>query len=207
AGDRSLEILGQAAVSIEPSEGSFDDPSPWEELKSGRVGGAFDNLDGPLAEFGESVTQIGAVIDTVGEEMAQPGKQIMDRRNDQPGTIAILDISGVHLGSDQQTGSIGHNVALTPFDLLGRIVTTRPAALGRLDRLTVDDPRRWSRFTARRFARLHQPRDIHVLKQAIDSPIVEIALHRRELRKVVRLHPQLTADPLNMLARVKHSPQ
>src|SRR5437868_15503700 len=32
AGDRSLEILGQAAVSIEPSEGSFDDPSPWEKL-------------------------------------------------------------------------------------------------------------------------------------------------------------------------------
>src|SRR5204862_29384 len=83
---------GLAAVSIEPSEGSFDDPSPWEELKTGRVGGAFDNLDGPLAEFGESVTQIGAVIDTVGEEMAQPGKQIMDRRNDKPGTIAILDI-------------------------------------------------------------------------------------------------------------------
>ena len=133
AGDRSLEILGQAAVSIEPSEGSFDDPSPWEELKTGRVGGAFDNLDGPLAEFGESVTQIGAVIDTVGEEMAQPGKQIMDRRNDKPGTIAILDICGVHLGSDQQTGSIGHNVALTPFDLLGRIVTPWPAALGGLD--------------------------------------------------------------------------
>src|SRR5207237_7308285 len=125
-----------------------------EELKSGGVGGAFDNLDGPLAEFGESVTQIGAVIDTVGEEMAQPGKQIMDRRNDKPGTIAILDIGGVHLGSDQQTGSIGHNVALTAFDLLGRIVTTRPAALGRLDRLTVDDPRPSARFYAPRLAPL-----------------------------------------------------
>src|SRR5438552_13316125 len=131
AGDRSLEILGQAAVSIEPSEGSFDDPSPWEKLKSGRVGGAFDNLDGPLAEFGESVTQIGAVIDTVGEEMAQPGKQIMDRRNDKPGTIAILDICGVHLGSDQQTGSIGHNVALTAPSLRwGRLLTFLAASPG-----------------------------------------------------------------------------
>ncbi len=33
--------------------------------------------------------------------------------NDQHGTITILDI-GVHLGTNQQTTSIGHNVALTP---------------------------------------------------------------------------------------------
>src|SRR5205814_8893809 len=89
--------------SVLPWEGSFDDPWRWGKLESGRFGGACDNLDGSLAEFGESVTQIGAVIDTVGEEMAQPGKQIMDRRNDKPGTIAILDIGGVHLGSDQRS--------------------------------------------------------------------------------------------------------
>jgi hypothetical protein len=47
-------------------------------LKSDRVSGAFDNLDGPFAEFGEGVTQIGAVIDTVVEEMAQPAKQLVD---------------------------------------------------------------------------------------------------------------------------------
>src|SRR5439155_25993688 len=87
----------------------------------------------PLAEFGEGVTQIGAVIDTVGEEMAQPRKQLMDSLDDKPGTIAILDIGGVHLGTDQQTGSIGHNVTLSAFDLLGRIVTSWPAALGGLD--------------------------------------------------------------------------
>ena len=52
-------------VSIEPSEGSFDNPSAWQQLKAGRVGGAFDDLDGPVAEFGEGVTQVGAVIDAV----------------------------------------------------------------------------------------------------------------------------------------------
>jgi len=30
----------------------------------------FDDLDGPFAEFGESFTQVEAVVDTVGEEMA-----------------------------------------------------------------------------------------------------------------------------------------
>jgi hypothetical protein len=60
----------------------------------------------------------------------------VDGLNDEHGAIAILDIGGMHLGADQQTASISHNVALTPFDLLGRIVTSRPAALGSLDRLT-----------------------------------------------------------------------
>ena len=81
-------------------------------------------------------------------------KQLMDGLDHQHGTIAILDIGGVHLGTDQQTASIGHNVALTPFNLLGRIVTPRPTALRSLDRLAVDDPRRRARVAARDFARL-----------------------------------------------------
>jgi len=39
-------------------------------LTAGRVSGVFDDLDGPLAEFGEGLTQVGAVVDTVGEETA-----------------------------------------------------------------------------------------------------------------------------------------
>ena len=131
----------------------------------------------------------------------------MDGLNDQHGTIAILDIGGVHLGADQQTASIGHNVTLAAFDLLGGIVATRPAALGRLDRLTVDDPRRWARFTTRRFARLQQQLEIDLLKQAIVSPIVEIALHSGERGKVLRQHPPLTAGPRDIQDRVKHGSQ
>ena len=52
----------------------------------------------------------------------------MDRLNDQNRTIAILDTGGEHLGTDQQTAGIGHNVSLAPFDLLARIVASRPAA-------------------------------------------------------------------------------
>src|SRR6476660_2730717 len=70
ARNRRLEILCQAAVSIEPSQGSFDDPAPRQQLKASSGIGAFDNLDGPLAEFDEGITQVGAVVDTVCEEMA-----------------------------------------------------------------------------------------------------------------------------------------
>src|SRR5258707_7527779 len=154
ARNRRLEILRQAAVAIEPSQGPFDDPAPRQQLKADSVSGAFDDLDGPLAEFGENFGQVGAVVDTVGEEMAQPGKQLVDGLNDQHGTIAILDIGGVHPGAHQQTASIGHNVALTPLDLLCRIVNTPAAALGGLWPITVDVPPRLARLSARRPPRL-----------------------------------------------------
>jgi hypothetical protein len=110
-------------------------------VESRRISGAFDDLDGPVTQFGEGVTQVGAVIDAVSEQMAQPGKQLVDGLDNQHCPIAILDIGEVHLGTDQQTTSISHNMTLAAFDLLGRIVATRPAAFGRLDRLTVDHSR------------------------------------------------------------------
>ena len=48
----------------------------------------------------------------------------MDGLDDKLGTITILDIGGVHLGTDQQTASIGHNVTLTAPSLRwGRLLT------------------------------------------------------------------------------------
>jgi hypothetical protein len=70
ARDRSLEILGQTAVAIEPSQSPFDKPSPWQQLKAGWVNGAIADLDGLLAEFGERLMQVGAVVDAVGEQVA-----------------------------------------------------------------------------------------------------------------------------------------
>ena len=97
-------------------------------MKAGRISGAFDDLDGPVAKLDEGVTQVGAVVDAVGEQVAQPREQLVDRLDDQHRSITILDIGGVDLGTDQQTAGVSHNVALAPFDLLGRIVTSRPAA-------------------------------------------------------------------------------
>jgi hypothetical protein len=47
--------------------------------------------------------QTDAVADTVGEEAAQPGEQLVDDLNDQHRPIAILDIGKVRLGTEQQT--------------------------------------------------------------------------------------------------------
>src|SRR6266481_5055859 len=200
AGDRSLEILGQAAVSIEPSEGSFDDPSPWEQLKACRVSGAFDDFDGPVAGLDEGLAQVRAIINAVGEE-AWPHRDLGHRRGAPRPRPADQKYRS-------QCGAYGPQPSLgQALDLLGRVVAARSTALGGLDRLTVDDPGRWARFTARRFPRLQQQLEIDLLKQAVVSPIVEITLHRRERRKVIRQHPPLTAGPRDIQNRVKHGSQ
>lgn len=48
----------------------------------------------PVAEFGQRVTQIGAIVDAVGEQVAQPGKQLVDSLDDQHGAIASWTSAG-----------------------------------------------------------------------------------------------------------------
>src|SRR5207244_7446489 len=126
---------------------------------------------------------------------------------------------GLQRGAASRSARSGPPVGLTPFNLLGRLPrvaflprprpgpTPRPAALGGLGRLTVDDPRRWARFAAGHLARLQQQRKIDLLEQAVVSPIVEITLHGSERRKVLRQHPPLTAGPRDIQDRVKHGSQ
>jgi hypothetical protein len=52
----------------------------------------------------------------------------------------------VHDGAQQISLCIGNDVALATFDPLAGIKAAWPSALGRLDRLTVDDRRRWLRL-------------------------------------------------------------
>jgi hypothetical protein len=89
-------------------------------------------------------------------------------------------------GTHQQTGSVGHDMALTAVDFLGRIIASGSAAFGGLDRLAVDDASRGTGFAANRLARLQQEFKIDPLEQVLVPPIAEIALHRGERRKVLR---------------------
>ena len=82
----------------------------------------------------------------------------MDRFDDKLRAVAILNIGRMDLGADQQTARIGDDMAFAAPDLLGRVITTRPAALGGLDRLTVDDPGGRARLATRGLASLQQQR-------------------------------------------------
>jgi hypothetical protein len=43
--------------------------------------------------------------------MAQPGEEIVNGANDERGTVAVLHVGGMHLGSDQQAGCVSEDVA------------------------------------------------------------------------------------------------
>jgi hypothetical protein len=103
---------------------TFDNPSVRQQLEAGGPSSALNDLDGPVTEGVESVTQVGTAVGAIGKEMAKPRKQLIDRFDDQAGAIAILDIGGVDFGTDQQTAGIGDNMALASLDPLGRIVAT-----------------------------------------------------------------------------------
>ena len=81
------EILCQAAVSIEPSEGSFDDPSARQRLEASSLSRAVNDFDGPVTESGERITQVGAVVTPSAKRSAARGKP-MDRLDDQADAIA-----------------------------------------------------------------------------------------------------------------------
>jgi hypothetical protein len=58
AGERGFEVFGKAVVAIEPGKGAFDDPATGEDFEANGVGHARDDLDAPLAEFGECLAEL-----------------------------------------------------------------------------------------------------------------------------------------------------
>jgi hypothetical protein len=79
AGDGGLKVFGEAAVAVEPSEGSFDHPAARQDTRAGRIG-PFDDLNSPPAVSGQCRGQLIAGIAVIGKDMAQPREQMADRR-------------------------------------------------------------------------------------------------------------------------------
>lgn len=70
--DHGLPVLGEAAATSEPGEGSFDDPSSGQYLEAfGGVRPLYE-LDGPFAHIDQSVPELVAGIAAIGEDMAEP---------------------------------------------------------------------------------------------------------------------------------------
>src|SRR5215469_8590621 len=80
AGDGGLKVFGEAAVAVEPSEGSFDHPVARQDTRAGTIG-PFDDLNSPPAVSGQCRGQLIARIAAIGKDMAQPREQIADRMN------------------------------------------------------------------------------------------------------------------------------
>jgi hypothetical protein len=88
--DGGFEVFGKAAVAIEPGEGTFDDPSAREHFEANRIGHAPNDFDAPSAEFDECFKELIARIGTVGEEVAQPRKEVVDGFDNEWRSVAVL---------------------------------------------------------------------------------------------------------------------
>jgi hypothetical protein len=73
--------------------------------------------------------------------------------------------------------------------------------------LAVDHPRRGARRAAGGVAGLPQKLKVDPLEQAAVPPVVEIPLHRRERRKVLRQHAPLASAARNIQDRIQHRAQ
>jgi site-specific DNA recombinase len=185
----------------------FDDPSSGQQLEAVRGIRAPDDLQRPGAVRSKSGLQFAAGVAAIGEDVAQPGERMADRRQQRRRAVAILDVGCVHVGRDQQPVGIGQDMALAAFDLLAGVVAARPAGLGRPDRLAIDHPGRRAGRTAHRLAGVQQQVMVDPPPGAIVAPAVEEPLHRRVGRELLGQQAPLAARGQQIEHRVGHRAQ
>jgi len=53
--------------------------------------------------------------------MTQPRERVADGREHARGAVAVLNVGGVDLSGEQQTGRVGEDMTLAALDLLTRV--------------------------------------------------------------------------------------
>jgi hypothetical protein len=116
-----LVVLCQAPPSTKPTECSFDHPPARHDDEARGAGDPAHDDERPAEqEAGEQDRQ--AVVDAVGEHGLEPAVQRLDPAQQVAGAVGVLDIGGMNEDAQQQAGGIDGDVALAPFDLLGRVI-------------------------------------------------------------------------------------
>lgn len=179
----SFEVLGKAAVAVQPCDCPLDYPATWQKLEALGGVGAFDDFQGPCADFGERVAQFVSGISPIGEDVTQPREGLADAGKDIRRTVAILDIGGVNDGPDQQALRVSNDVALATFDLLARVKAPWAATFCRFHTLAIDDTRAGRSFPTYRFTRHQQQSVVDRFPHTHRAPAVEIMLDRGHGRK------------------------
>src|SRR3546814_12676530 len=70
--DGVLVVLGEAAVAIEPGEGSLDDPAAWMDDEPGLIGEFADDLDDDRGGVRDTRAVVGAVSEGALDEGLPP---------------------------------------------------------------------------------------------------------------------------------------
>ena len=121
----SLEIARQAAIAADPGQGAFDDPTLGQDDEFVQFV-ALDDLDHPMAGAGSGSCDAWSLIAGIGEDALDEGKKAAGASiENQPRSVAVLNIGGMDDDVQQEAERIDKDMALAPRDLLTRIVTLR----------------------------------------------------------------------------------
>ena len=164
---------------------------PWASL--GRL--TISRVHRPI--FFQGCFEFGSGIGAVGDDVAQPRKGMADGSEQGGRAVAVLDVGGVDLGGHQQAAGIGENVTLAALDLLTCVEALWAAAFRGFYALAVNDAGRRAGLAPFGLACRHQEMMIGGLPDVAIPPSVEVALHRRSRREMLRQHgPGTTAAQL-----------
>ena len=101
---RFSQSLGEPSAAIEPCDGALDNPALGDHDKSCNPIGAFDDCNIEMREnLRKPVCKLRSLITAVGEQRLQEGEHSEQRCHDENAAIAILNISRMHDGVQQQT--------------------------------------------------------------------------------------------------------
>src|SRR6516164_2297148 len=133
-----LVILAEAAVAAQPGERPLHDPPPLQDLEFLLPLATDHHLEDPTADLPGPLGDP-AVVDPIRQDLLQPWESADHLAQDQLGAVPVLDARRVDRRGDDHPQGVDHQVPLPPIDLLECILAARPAALGGLDALAVDD--------------------------------------------------------------------
>lgn len=205
--DGFLEVLCKSSAPAEPRESAFHHPSARQNLEAFGLVGSLDDLQRELTDLLQRALQLWSGIAAVSEDMAQPRPALQDSFQHVGGAITVLNVGGMDDQTDQQAKRVDDDMTLATHDLLAGIEAPYSAALRGPDRLAVNDAGCGAGLPAFPFACSHDECIADGVQQPLVTPSVEVFLHRRERRKVLRQQPPCAARRSQIQQRVHHLAQ
>jgi len=121
---QSFVIFAQAAVAIEPAEGSLDDPALGRNVKAllGLI--ALDDVHLPAGKLLDPLDKLPGIAG-ISPDFLQPSTGQANFLNHLLSSVAILLIGPMNHQADDQSERVDERVALAPFDLLACVITAQ----------------------------------------------------------------------------------
>ena len=119
-------VLGEAAASVEPCDGSLNDPSLWFNDKAFGAIGSFNDFHHQIVyRIDGTALKHRSSIRAVGEQFAQERELPKQSGYQQDTAVAVLNVSSGHQCMQQQAQCIDQDVTFLALDQLAGIEAVR----------------------------------------------------------------------------------